>query len=90
MTYSDGVDKTVPELKLRIEDSEKGDYVKLRGGSDEEEQRSPAESSGCSLGSVWFWVKSIALVACVGVLAFVIIKWVAPFLIEKVSFLFLG
>lgn len=86
MTYSDGVDKTVPELKLRMEDSEKGDYVKLRGGSDEEEQGSSAESSGCSLGSVWFWVKLIALVACVGVLAFVIIKWVAPFLIEKVRF----
>ncbi|KAL0697667.1 hypothetical protein Bca4012_053789 [Brassica carinata] len=82
MTYSDGVDETVPELKLRMEDSEKGDYVKLRGGSDEE-RGSPVESSGCSFGSVWFWVKLIALVACVGGLAFVIIKWVAPFLIEK-------
>lgn len=82
MTYSDVADKPVPELKLRMEDSGNGDYVKLRGGSDEEEQGSPAESS---LGSVWFWVKSIALVACVGVLAFVIIKWVAPFLIEKVT-----
>lgn len=90
MTYSEGVDKTVPELKSRAEGSENGDYVKLRGGSDEEEG-SPAESSGCSIGSVtsvWFWVKLIALVACLGVLAFVIIKWIGPFLIDKVSFFF--
>ncbi|CAA7039141.1 unnamed protein product [Microthlaspi erraticum] len=86
MTYSDGVDKTVPELKMRAEGSERGDYVKLRGGSDEEEG-SPAESSsGCPIGSVtsvWFWVKLIALVACLGVLAFAVIKWIGPFLIEK-------
>lgn len=90
MTYSEGVDETVPELKSRVEDSENGDYVKLRGGSDEE-QGSPKESSGCFIGSVtsvWFWVKLISLVACLGVLAFVIIKWIGPFLIEKVSFLF--
>lgn len=90
MTYSNGVDVTVPELKLRVEDSENGDYVKLRGGSDEEEGSS-GEPSGCSIGSVtsvWFWVKLISLVACLGSLAFVIIKWIGPFLIEKVRFLF--
>lgn len=86
MTYSDGADETVPELKLIIEDPENGDYVKLRGGSDEEEEESPA---GCWIGSVtsvWFWVKLISLVAFLGLLAFVIIKWIAPFLIEKVCF----
>ena len=86
MTYGDGVGKTVPELKLRMEDDpENGDYVKLRGGSDDEE-RERGSPAGCSLGSVtsvWFWVKLISLVACVAVLAFVIIKWIAPFLIEK-------
>lgn len=91
MTYGDGIDKTVPELKSRMEDLENGDYVKLRGGSEDEEEGSRGESSGCSIGSVtsvWFWVKLIFLVACVGVLAFVIIKWIGPFLIEKVcSFL---
>ncbi|KAL0888478.1 hypothetical protein Bca101_012461 [Brassica carinata] len=37
------------------------------------------------LTSVWFWVKFISLLACVGVSAFVIIKWIGPFLIEKVK-----
>ncbi|KAJ4872548.1 SNARE associated Golgi protein family [Raphanus sativus] len=87
MTYGDGVDKTVPELKLRMEDPENGDYVKLRGRSDEEEEEEEGSSGGgCSLGSVtsvWFWVKFISLLACLAVLAFVIIKWIAPFLIEK-------
>lgn len=93
MTYSNGVDGTVPELKLRVEDSENGDYVKLRGRSDEEEEGSSAESSGCSIGSVtsvWFWVKLISLVVCLVSLAFVIIKWIGPSLIEKVRFLFLS
>lgn len=90
MTYGDGVDKTVPELKLRMEDPENGDYVKLRGRSDEEEEEEEGSScGGCSLGSVtsvWFWLKFISLLACLAVLAFVIIKWIAPFLIEKVRF----
>ncbi|KAG2297800.1 hypothetical protein Bca52824_034272 [Brassica carinata] len=74
MTYSDGADETVPELKLIIEDPENGDYVKLRGGSDEEEEESPA---GCWIGSVtsvWFWVKLISLVAFWELIPF--IKWV--------------
>ncbi|KAG2297801.1 hypothetical protein Bca52824_034273 [Brassica carinata] len=84
MTYSDGADETVPELKLIIEDPENGDYVKLRGGSEEGEEE--GSEAGCSIGSVtsvWFWVKLISLVAFLGLLAFVIIKWIAPFLIEK-------
>lgn len=91
MTYSEGVDETVPELKLRVEDSDNGDYVKLIGRSDEEEQGSPKESSLWSIGSVtsdWFWVKLISLLACLGGLAFVIVKWIGPFLIEKVDFCF--
>ena len=90
MTYGDGIEKTVPELKSRTEDPENGDYLKLRGGSDEEEEEE-GSSGGCWIGSptsVWFWVKLISLVACVGVLAFVIIKWISPFLIEKVRFFF--
>jgi hypothetical protein len=94
MTYSNGVDGTVPELKLRVEeDSDNGDYLKLRGGSNEEDEGSSAESSRCPIGSVtsvWFWVKLISLVVCLGSLAFVIIKWVGPFLIEKVRFFFVS
>ena len=84
--YRYATNKMVHELKLKMEDLVNGDYVKLRGGSDEEEEESPA---GCWIGSVtsvWFWVKLISLVAFLGLLAFVIIKWIAPFLIEKVCF----
>ncbi|KAJ0229151.1 hypothetical protein HA466_0078380 [Hirschfeldia incana] len=86
MTYGDGVGKTVPELKMRMEDPENGDYVKLRGGGSDDEEEEGSPQAGCSIGSVtsvWFWVKLISLLACVAVLAFVIIKWIGPFLIEK-------
>ncbi|XP_010533740.1 PREDICTED: uncharacterized protein LOC104809436 [Tarenaya hassleriana] len=82
MTYSDAVEETVPELRLRLEDTNNGDYVKLRGSSDGGDGFL-AESSGRSRGSLLFWVKFIFLFACVGVLAALFIKWVAPFFIDK-------
>lgn len=92
MTYDDG--EVVPELIVRIggEADEKGDYVKLRDGGGDcgpppEGFEAVAEpSSPRKLASLWYWVRLVLLVMCLGLLAGVFAKWVGPYLMDKVKF----
>ncbi|KAK9276637.1 hypothetical protein L1049_006173 [Liquidambar formosana] len=96
MTYDDGGDEVVPELKLRMGDGN-GDYVKLRPleerdceaegyGCEGEEPSSSSSSSSASSGRgwcLWWWVKMFFLFACLAVLAGAFLKWVGPYLMDK-------
>lgn len=84
-----------PLLGLAREDL-KGDYVKL-GGDDLEDNKGfvagcmSDSSSELSYGgnsrcwSLWWWAKLVLVLAFVGVLAAVFLKWVGPFFMDKVS-----
>ncbi|CAN1174508.1 TVP38/TMEM64 family membrane protein slr0305 [Linum perenne] len=78
------------------EDVDKSGYVRLRGddADDEEEgflldggvDEKPGSGFVCwklRWCVVWYWVKLAALLALVGGVAFVVIKWVGPFFINK-------
>ncbi|XP_021901760.1 transmembrane protein 64 isoform X2 [Carica papaya] len=93
MTYNDedeenggGGGEVVPELILRVDDND-GDYVKLRGELEEcgeqerEGSREPVSPSWRK--SLWYWVKLAVLVACLGLLFGVFLKWIGPFFIDK-------
>ncbi|XP_065858072.1 uncharacterized protein [Euphorbia lathyris] len=93
MTFHD--DSTGPELILKMEDENnivydtKGDYVEL-SECDAEEGGLIGVSEGSSLclwrwrGSVvWYWFKLAFLFTCLGLLAAVVLKWVAPYFMDK-------
>lgn len=91
MTFvSDDDDGVVPELKLRMEDSNRnGDYVKLNGSEAEGGNgggggRDEGSSSCWKRGSFCWWVKSVILFILFGALAAVVVKWIGPFFIDKV------
>ncbi|XP_050226666.1 uncharacterized protein LOC126676492 [Mercurialis annua] len=75
------------------DDHSKGDYVKLRNCEvevTEEERLVNGVTEGSSFclwgwrGSVvWYWVKLVLLLACLGLLAAVCLKWVGPFFMDK-------
>ena len=96
MTYEENVDRgeVVPELIIGIggeDDLAKGEYVKLRQCPGDCE---PAEvfvgamesSSPKRIGCLWYWVRLVLLFMCLGLLAAVFIKWVGPFLMDRVNF----
>lgn len=83
-------DEVVPELRVRVgEEGEgnKGDYVDLgmrdRSGNREAE-RDPPSPRRCRR-FVWYLAKLFLLFSCLGLLAGVCIKWVWPFLMDKVG-----
>ncbi|KAL9246777.1 hypothetical protein vseg_020270 [Gypsophila vaccaria] len=92
MTFA-GVDTAVPELTLRIADKS-GDYVAL---FDEEAASSSSSEDGCIIGMssapssprvvrcrfVCKWIKLFLLFVFLGGLAFVSVKWLGPFLMDK-------
>ncbi|KDP25571.1 hypothetical protein JCGZ_20727 [Jatropha curcas] len=94
MTYNkDGI--VVSQLTMRVEaDSNEegnnnGEYVKLRD-CEVEDGGFVAAAEGSSFclwrwrGSVvWYWVKLALLFTCLGLLAAVCLKWVAPFFMDK-------
>ncbi|PON57444.1 Transmembrane protein [Parasponia andersonii] len=94
MTYfvEDGRDEVVPELVIRFggDDDENGGYRKLKRGP---EECGPAEELGGGAAEdsppgrrgsrLWCWVRLVLLVACLGVLTAVCIKWVGPFFMDK-------
>ncbi|XP_008238680.1 PREDICTED: transmembrane protein 64 [Prunus mume] len=91
MTYDESEDRgeVVPELILRIGgEDDKRDYVKLRGDHVDcgpaEGVEGPVEpSSPKKLASLWYWVRLVLLVMCLGLLAGVFVKWVGPFFMDK-------
>ncbi|KAM2624623.1 hypothetical protein TB1_031579 [Malus domestica] len=92
MTYDDCKDRgeVVPELILRIggEDG-KGDYMKLgdgdRGGCGTAEgfEAEVEPPSTRKLASLWYWVRLVLLVMCLGLLAGVFAKWVGPYFMDN-------
>lgn len=56
-----------------------GEYVKLR--RDPQPEATVAPTRGAAL---WYWVKLVAGLICVGLLAAAVFKWVGPIVIEKV------
>lgn len=93
MTYNeeDGHHEVVPELGLRIGGGDNnGDYVKLRKGPDEfglEEgfDGSVEPSSPRRRGCFCYWLRFVLLLGLLGLLGGVFVKWVGPFLMDKVS-----
>lgn len=87
-------EEVVPDLTLTIEaDDIKGDYIKLRSVSDEGLLTAAADefSPPARRSVVWYWVKMALLFLCLGFLAIAVLKWVGPYLIDKVgSFLSTG
>lgn len=93
MTYysDDGGDgrreEVVPDLTVTIEaDDNNGDYVKLMPSPDEDSPLAAAEepSVPSRRSVVWYWVKLVLLFLCLGFLAVAVLKWVGPYLIDKV------
>jgi len=87
--------EVVSDLTITIEadDDNKGDYIKLMPGSDECLPLTAVEMvEECSLPSrrsvVWYWVKLVLLFLSLGFLAVAILKWVGPYLIDKVCAFF--
>lgn len=94
MTYRDDSDS--PELRLKMDDQiddrggdPKGDFLEL-SGSDAKGSGLIGVSEGSSLylwrwrGSVvWYWIKLASLFAFLGLLAAVVLKWVAPYFMDK-------
>lgn len=75
----------IPELRLMLgEDSHggKGDYLNLGECEAEELALSPRRRWR---GFVWYWVKLALLFSCLGLLAGVCLKWVWPYLMDKVG-----
>lgn len=85
MTYfgEDGGEEVVPELRLSIEgDGDNEDYVKLRHGPDD---CGDGSSSPTNRWHLSYWVRFFLLLGVLVVLAGVFIKWVRPFIIDKVG-----
>ncbi|KAI4315328.1 hypothetical protein L6164_028151 [Bauhinia variegata] len=77
-----------PELMLRIQtDDHNGDYVKLSAITEDSQPElrlgAVAEPPPPSGGSLWYWLKLVVLVICLGFLAAVFFKWVGPFFMDK-------
>lgn len=96
---NDEVAEVVPELKVRVEgddydDDVNGKRVTLRQrllGECEAEERdlllkdsSSSSSSSIWRRSIWYWIKLGILIAFIGLLSAVFLKWVGPFLMDKV------
>jgi uncharacterized membrane protein YdjX (TVP38/TMEM64 family) len=85
MTY-DEEEGIVPKLKGKIEDK-KGDYVILReseGFSEGDCAQSSSSRSNCRRWwLIWWWAKLVLVLAFVGVLIAVFIKWIGPFIMDK-------
>lgn len=85
MTYNAG------HGDLRLE----GDYVKLEegGGGDggaqcqKETSLSSGGGGGGGCWSLWWWAKLGLVLLFVGLLGAVFLKWIGPFLMDKVTFL---
>lgn len=91
MTYheEDGRDEVVPELGRRFS-AGNGDYVKLAIGP-EDSVLEPEKSPPASVAGVnpwWYWARLVLLIACAGLIAGVCVKWVGPFVMDKVRFFF--
>ena len=94
MTYCED-ESVVLEVRTRIEgdkiddngDNSKGDYVDLR---DENGAGERCNHCGCCWGfggSVfWYWVKLAVTFTFLGLLVAACVKWVSPFVMDKVSF----
>ncbi|XVF51614.1 hypothetical protein PTKIN_Ptkin04bG0198400 [Pterospermum kingtungense] len=89
---NDDVVEVVPELKVRVEgyDDDDGKRVNLRQRLLEEceaEERDLVlkDSAFSSIWrrSIWYWIKLGILIAFIGLLAAVFLKWVGPFLMDK-------
>ncbi|KAL5541027.1 hypothetical protein UlMin_042600 [Ulmus minor] len=91
MTYyeEDCRGEVVPELGVRIGgDDVNGDYVKLREGQgdcEDGEGFGDTVESSCTRkrGSLWYWVRLVLMLACLGLLAAICLKWVGPFFMDK-------
>lgn len=85
--------EVLPELTITIcTDDSKGEYVKLRPGPEDSEpevevavgEAAEEPSSPSRGGSLWYWVKLVVLLLCLGLLLAVFFKWVGPFFMDKV------
>lgn len=84
-------DKTVLELRMRIEDDdEKGAYVKLSEGlekdqePEQEKEEEEEEATANASSRFWFWVKLSLLFAFLAALAVVAYIWIGPLIMDKV------
>lgn len=93
MTYYEHDDESVevvPDLTIKIcTGDNNGDYVKLRPGPEDSEPEATlggaAEPSPPARGrSLWYWVKLVVFLICLGLLIAVFLKWVGPFFMDKV------
>jgi hypothetical protein len=81
--------EVVSDLTITIEaDDNKGDYIKL---SSDESLPPVAVVEECSPPSrrstMWYWVKMVLLFLFLGFSAVAVIKWIGPYLIDKVCYL---
>ncbi|XP_047327597.1 uncharacterized protein LOC124931219 [Impatiens glandulifera] len=91
MTYDSNVDDVVVPVLDLILDTDKGDYVKLVGSTEEliskggafieDEASSPRAICGW-WGFCW-WAKAVMLLTFLGILAAVFSIWVGPFFMDK-------
>ncbi|CAN1333052.1 Transmembrane protein 64 [Linum perenne] len=92
MTYRHDDDSVVPELRMRVEDDDgvsKTGYMRL-SGLEEGEEDEMLQKSGSGFFCwrwrwcvVWYWVKLAVVLAFFGGLAFVVLKWVGPYFMDK-------
>ncbi|GAV86910.1 SNARE_assoc domain-containing protein [Cephalotus follicularis] len=82
--YEEDGDEVVPDLGVKV-DVNRGDYVKLKDKEEQEGSDGLLREPGSSRwkGTVWYWVKMVLLVTCLGLLVGVFLKWVGPFFMEK-------
>ncbi|KAJ8767628.1 hypothetical protein K2173_018186 [Erythroxylum novogranatense] len=92
MTFQEDDCGLVPALRMSAEgDVGKGEYVKLGNNHEVEEgfnwvQETEGSSVFCWRWRgcvVWYWIKLALLFTCLGLLAAVFLKWVAPFFMDK-------
>lgn len=86
MTTCSEDEKPVLELRVRVEDDEKGTYVKLSEGLEkgQESELETVEEEETASSPFWFWVKLSLLFVFLAAFAVVGYIWIGPLIMDKV------